>query len=93
VDEFDAAIAISDRQIKMRTRGDARHRSIWGAFLFQTFEVLPPFPRADSKADLARLRSRQKDWVRFAKNGPPVLTASALAASEGGHLVRHRSRR
>ena len=65
----------------------------WGAFLFQTFEVLPPFPRADSKADLARLRSRQKDWVRFAKNGPPVLTASALAASEGGHLVRRRSRR
>jgi hypothetical protein len=34
-----------------------------------------------------------EDWVRFAKSGPPALTASALAASEGGHLVRRRSRR
>jgi hypothetical protein len=33
-----------------------------------------------------------EDWVRFAKSARS-LTASALATSEGAHLVRHRSRR
>jgi hypothetical protein len=67
---------ISDRQIKCAQGADARHRSIWeylGRLSFPDFRSLtpgpPPFPRADSKADLARLRSRQKDWVRLATNG------------------------
>jgi len=40
---------------------------------------------------LLELKSSQ-DWVRFAKTSP-VLTASALAASEGARLARHRCRR
>jgi hypothetical protein len=38
------------------------------------------------------LQSRQENWVRFAKTAAPVLTASTLAASEGAHRARHRSR-
>jgi hypothetical protein len=41
--------------------------------------------------DATRLRDRE-NWVRFAKTAL-VLTASALAGSEGARLVRHRSRR
>jgi hypothetical protein len=35
----------------------------------------------------------QGNWVRFAKTPRPALCASALPASEGAHLVHHRSRR
>ena len=54
----------------------------------------PPAPRHQDKSSTKRRIDRGgEDWVRFAKNLAVGLTASALAASEGAHLVRHRSRR
>jgi hypothetical protein len=54
-------------------------------------QVYGSFLAARSLGDGRDLKS-SKDWVRFAKTSP-VLTASALAASEVERRVRHRSRR
>ena len=54
-----------------------------GAPFFSRLSKSPGHRRSRGlQSELARLRSRQKDWVRFAKTAPPALTASALAASE-----------
>jgi hypothetical protein len=68
---------------RIRAETDARAlklRDAGGSFLALRF-----------LADGSDLKS-SIDWVRFAKTSP-VLTASALAASEVERRVRHRSRR
>jgi hypothetical protein len=53
------------------------------------------FTTRDIQGGLERLASMAAKKIGFVsqKTAPPVLIASALAASEGAHPARHRSRR